>query len=558
MRTRPIFVGAALFVLNLSQAVNSYPPTTATRTFLDAHPSAKVRIRGDRVTALYGGALDSAPGGGTDAFVQAFVDTHKDAFGVDGAVLTKKSDITISNGRRAVYTYTQTIPAATQADLPAHGSVVTIVVQLGLDEGTSDLISYVGIWLLPHPASELPLDTKTEQDAQDAVTAAYPQIDTFDTMTKVNCEQPGGTPHRAYRFSGSGGGDAFLFLVDTSTAEILQAQSQIRSFDLSGNVTGYATPNTKAHNATTNPAVLTALPGVPVRVYNDPNGTCPPDESEAEDYETLTCESDPVCGGDGDYSFTGIPGTGRVSAALSGPWGFVSDCLAATFCHIETYPVSEKCELISGSERDLQFDLRSPPDDETDVGLINAFLAVSKGYQWFTGLFPESTALDNPGFEVFVNASRSEGSGGTAGYSSTGWDPVWIKSIYFNVSGTNSLGRVFNNMAFSTVVSHEYGHATLDAVTNARGILTFSGKTPDDPPSFSGEAIEESIADVISSYVWDTPIIGEGLFNEPAPLDNFVRRLDEPNVVLGDLSTLPSWCNLPPAESGHCISLAGC
>ena len=83
------------------------PPTTATRTFLDADINRKGKIIGNRLTALYGGQLASAPGGATAAFVQTFVDNNKDAFGVSGVDLVFKSAVTIAAGKRAVYTYTQ-------------------------------------------------------------------------------------------------------------------------------------------------------------------------------------------------------------------------------------------------------------------------------------------------------------------------------------------------------------------------------------------------------------------------------------------------------------------
>ena len=212
------------------------PPTTATRTFLDADINRKGKIIGNRLTALYGGQLASAPGGATAAFVQTFVDNNKYAFGVSGVDLVFKSAVTIAAGKRAVYTYTQRMP--TESNLEAHRGVVTIVVQLGINPGTSDIVSYVSMHLLPHPSPALPADTKTEQDARNAVTAAYPHINTFGPLTKLIYEEPDGTLHRAYRFNGSGGGDDFLFFVDTNSAQIVGIEGGIAFASLSGTVRG--------------------------------------------------------------------------------------------------------------------------------------------------------------------------------------------------------------------------------------------------------------------------------------------------------------------------------
>ena len=212
-------------------------------------------------------------------------------------------------------------------------------------------------------------------------------------------------------------------------------------------------------------------------------------------------------------------------------------------------PKASSCATITSPQVDLQFGSSQAPDDEFAVALVNSFLAVKRTYEWFTTLNPGSTALDDPEFDVGANATSIPGN---AGYLQNG---TIRRGIVFSKAAVSTAGDrpgSFNNMAFGTVVSHEFGHSIPDAIAVVKGRPLFGVGAP----------WHEGTADVIAAFTWDTPIMYEGQYNDPniLPENNFQRRLDIPDVRLSEPDTLPDWCRFEfSIYAPHCdaLSLSG-
>jgi Zn-dependent metalloprotease len=237
MRTMPCVVTFLSVLCAISTAVaDPGGVSAATQTFLDTHPGTRAMFQGERMVAIYGSpfANDSNVASSTDDFVGAFLQQNASALGVDNPTLVLKNSIVIRNGTMKVYTYTQQIEG-----LPVYGSVVKIPVHLGVTER----IGYVGMHLSQTPANPLPGDILSGAQAIAVVddSQQYGHLTTFGPASKMIYERPNGTLHRTWRFSGSGGEESYVFMVDTNSGSIIAAINQVLNDvdDVTGIVEGY-------------------------------------------------------------------------------------------------------------------------------------------------------------------------------------------------------------------------------------------------------------------------------------------------------------------------------
>jgi len=229
---------ASLFVLLASRS-NGQTPNAATQALLNKNPGLQMMVRNDKLIALYGVPLatDSDPATNTDEFVANFASeqANVDAFGVEGAVLDLANKVTIRNGKYTVYAFVQKI-----AGLPVHGTIVKIPVL----HGATEKISYVGIRLKQPASTPLPQDAVSDTNAVLRVTnlPEYANMTAFTNAEKVLYEDAHGMLHRVWRFDGSARRESYRFFVDTNTGVLVGVEDLVFEAEVSGQVTGFATP----------------------------------------------------------------------------------------------------------------------------------------------------------------------------------------------------------------------------------------------------------------------------------------------------------------------------
>jgi hypothetical protein len=455
-------------------------PTAKTQELLDSNSDLRAMFSGERLVALYGVAFatDSDPRTTTDEFVQAFLAAESDALGVDGVKLTLEDKITIRNGKFSVYTYTQTIEG-----LPVHASVVKIPVLLG----STEKIAYAGMRLVQLPEEALPEDVLLAPDALAAVqeSAAYGYLTDFTTPEKVIYEAYDETLHRAWRFYGYDTDESYVFFVDTGSGDIVGVENRVfyeeqcAAYAVTGTVSGYGTPCCAADSGTNEPVEMN-LEGATVSVFDGTYPACPPDGGTIL-AERFTDEN-------GQYLLSGFDPPVTVASRLVGEWVTVVDCAGDVGCDVPALgedAQAVECEDLTGQclpTSPVDFLFNSSPE-EYATAMVNAFYVVEKTHDWFKDLQPTSTAIDE---NLLV------------GVNSGAWSAQYVEPLpYLRFRDAYFFSQsYYNNDAFSTIISHEYGH-----FVHFR-LLSFPGRDP---------RFTEGIADTVGTLVWDTSELGLNL-----------------------------------------------
>lgn len=401
---------AALYILLLSPSASGVAPSPKTRTFLAARPAMRPMVRNERLIALYGTplAVDSDPATDTDAFVTSFLQQNGDALGVDDCVLELRNKINTRNDKFTVYTYRQKVEG-----LPVHGSVVKIPVVLGATEK----IVYSGMHLVQHPPTPLPADVISAADAITVVAGSreHRHLTEFTAAEKVIYEAADGSLHRAWRFSGHGHIESYLFFVDTSSAEILEVQDQVIHGDVSGTVMGYGTLCTPPDH-----------PTCPNCCYadNPENSESCPQQADMVGVQVSVVDG-PVkyTGEGGSYVFFDLPDGQEVTveSRLIGEWVTVQN---HSYYGLTAGPELTASEPAIPPQQhvDLVF---NPTGDgcpvwpsEFGTAQVNVFLAVQDTHDWLKDLQPAFTAIDKnilclpnvlPGTRYLCNAGYYPG-----------------------------------------------------------------------------------------------------------------------------------------------------
>jgi hypothetical protein len=272
----------------------------------------------------------------------------------------------------------------------------------------------------------------------------------------VGLDQPARAAWKVTGSASSGRGEAYAFYVDASSGEFLHRRSIIfhgeNPVDVSGTVTGYATPGTEAPSST-NPAVLMPLDQLQVSI--------------------------------------------GAATALTGPTG------AYTLPHGGAAPVTVDADLLSpwvrvinnaGPTESLSQNVTPPgPADfvfnasQTEFGVaqVNALIHSNLTHDYFTARAPGFGELDER-----IDANVNFNASCNAFYNPSN------KSI--NMFRAGFAGGFFcENTSFSAILAHEYGHF----VHTELGIF--------DQP------FGEGFADSISHLLYDVQEIGVGVTTIP-------------------------------------------
>ena len=215
----------------------AYLPTSSTLGFVNdpVNPCRHGAISGRRLAALYGDlATRQSSQPSTAAFVEAFVNATKSAFGVDGVELELIDSLMIRDETFESYSYRQMMD-----DLPVAYGAVNILVH----RGSPDRITHIGMSLVQPPASGFPAETLDAEEAVNVVMnhEAWDYLDDFDSHTvaeHVVLEAKDMKVYRAWRFQGWDEDERYLFYVDAAGGEIVAVENQISAYTGKVKVTG--------------------------------------------------------------------------------------------------------------------------------------------------------------------------------------------------------------------------------------------------------------------------------------------------------------------------------
>ncbi len=481
----------------------------ATQQFLIDKPGTRAIISQDRLTGLCGVTFASDDDSETTTlqFAEAFLAANQDAFGVEGVELVHIDDREISKGKFRVFAYGQEIE-----NLPVHGAVVKFTVLLG----ETEKIGCVCFVLKPHPPAALPEDVISAAEAVEVVenSQEYGHLTTFTTPEKVVFEDDQKILHRAWHFQGDDGEEYWRFFVDTNSEAIVSAEDAADHADVtvSGRVTGWGTPGTKADQADP----------------EDPE-TCPVEFSlESIEMRLISHASPPTTrytftSSEGLYEFQDVSDEHDVTvepvlAQIGGSVYFINDWVRVRNTG-QSGPLVPTSDPMPFDPTDPEVDLEQIDfvfgSDCSDLGgfyerdQVNAYTTVTKTHHWFKNLTNDERidqrVLVSVNFRVcptglFVNGE--------------------IRVGYPDETNECRSG------AFSTLISHEYGHFIQHRLMVGSNVGANS-------------AFTEGTADVIAAFLWDTPCMFEDhLLNEPC-----IRDLDGSNLILG--------VDCQPGQTGH-------
>ena len=485
-------------------------PAGALAALREKYPEVRVRQVNQRVRSLYGTAMTSRAthaGAAGDWLSQYGV-----IFGADPLELDAFRDVPLRRAGRRVFMYKQTMDG-----LPVVGSSLRLMA----DEvrGQSRVL-YAAARVAIRPAGGLPAPTVTPREAI-AAAQAHPTgqaltawsepelVAIYDDPPRGNAEA-----YPAWKCVGSGGGaggaggmafESYSFYVDAITGTVARVRSNVmNAFDITGRVTANATP------ADTNAVPEKLGPDTWNGTASCPNGPAPVVLSDvaiiAYDSQTRAIVAYAQTDSNGNYKLDVPDGmVVDIEAHLGGPASFVYADTWNSFPAIWGEPldpmVNENITAPASSPA-TDFDFNQPTNED-DTGYVNAHLHLTKTWYY---LGPPAT--DNiSAIPAIVNSYELwpafyAQTGDTITNIGTGQQSLptpWPGRLLFG----NSASGVRPNMAYSTVISHEYGHFFLD---HGFGIqYTFPG-------------FHEGFADVLAHLVHDTEFIAQDFFGCGDPM----------------------------------------
>ncbi len=234
------------------------------------------------------------------------------------------------------------------------------------------------------------------------------------------------------------------FFLDARDGSVLRSESTVHHADVGGTVTSLATSGLDPDSATNPPAPA------PMRylIVQSAAGTTTTDAN-------------------GQFVFPGATGPLDCTFAYAGPFAAVGNAAGADYAL--TQP------LATGTANQVQM---NPAGVTEYTAQANAFSIVARQRDWVRALNPAESLLD---FQALVIVN---------------WPSAC--DAYFDGGEivTFAAGSGCPNMAYSTVVSHEYGHW---------GNVMFGTGNGSD-------GMGEGNADTWAEYVWNTPIVGSDFY----------------------------------------------
>lgn len=444
------------------------------------YPGARVETVGGRVSMVYGRAM--AQGATALAAADEFVAEDIGVFGVGMPTLEVARVNELMTSASTVVVYSQSVEG-----LPVERSAVRVVVKA---EPGRQTVAMASARLARVSEGGFRPDAIDGKQAVEAV-ASLPEwaaMQEFGEPAMVVYAGEGDEEQpieavRAWKFVGTGAviGGAPLkrtFFVDASNGRVVFARDEIHfgSADVSGSVKGWGSPGLLPDD-TYNPPALLEMP------------------------EILAS----ITGGNSAYSDR--MGLFTIDSAMGGPLSVVAGVAAGRWVSVSNTAGGGNISATASGvfppgPADLVLNAPAPPAGNSfTTAQVNAFIHQTLTHNYFRDRAPTFTGLDND-----VAANVNLGSTCNAFFDSIDL------STNFYVQGESSTtpGVFCVNSAYSTVVSHEYGHYIVNRLGLGQG------------------AFGEGFSDTVAMMVYDDPIIARGFrLGNPA---SFIRSPEAANI----------------------------
>jgi hypothetical protein len=415
-------------------------------------PGVRINKEQGRVYQIYGTPM--SPGLDAQGAANLFIQMHGEAFGMGALSVQELWSHPITGGAKTVLTYQQFI-----GGIPVEFGMLKVVVQNG---PVPQVVYAAGTLAAAPELGAFPAPVVSAKAAQQVVRGmkewagmpawAEPELVIWhgngDWVAPVQCWKfMGWNPDPAANL-------CKMFFVDAATGALVSVREETHHTDVVGTVRGWGSPG--------------VLPDQP---YN------PPELLPMWDMKAA------ISGGNNAFSdaaglfsianpgATPVTVNSSVSGSGNGRW-------------VNVFPAAGA--IVSGSAANVtppgpaDVILNTAPSEQL-TAQVNAFIGTTMTHNYFKSRAPGFNALD---IQLTCNT-------GVSGTCNANFQPGNLSINFFNSGGGCS------NTAFSTVISHEYGHF----IVNRLGL--------------SQNAFGEGYGDTVAAMIWDDYITGRGFRIDP-------------------------------------------
>ncbi|MFG0285349.1 MAG: GC-type dockerin domain-anchored protein [Phycisphaerales bacterium JB039] len=416
-------------------------------TLQAAHPGARIYREATGAVVVYG--VPMRAGADPVAAAAGWLDAWGGVFDAGALELTLDHATPIRDGRFTALLYSQTIDG-----LPVDGGLARVLVLNDAADAGLDRVVYAAGRLAPRPEGGFePIRT-----APADVIGAAGRMVSFAHLTEwsapelvVFADRSGEdvVSRRAWRFTGHTEiprHDAWEFVMDAASGRLLDVRPAMHHTDVDGKAEGLGSPGT-APDIASNPEVAMPMPRLDVSITGGAGATTAP-----------------------DGSFT-IPHGGTSPVTVTGG-------VAGQFIRVDNLKGAEITDSVIVTPPGPADLLLNDVPSEFTTAQVNAYVQATRTHDLIKDRAPGFTGLD---LQLLANINSSDSC--NAFFTTAG-----LRIEFFNAAG----GCV--NTAYSTVVSHEYGHFVVNRLGLAQG------------------AFGEGYGDSIAIMLFDTGIVGEQFF----------------------------------------------
>lgn len=446
---------------------------TAAQELLRIYPGLRCETVGSAVRSFH-----SLPSTAAETAVEAahvFWLEHGGAFGIDCLDLRQLWSTEVSFGRFTAFAYCQFMEG-----LPVESSAARLVVRSG---DPQRVVLVTGVFAQPPPSGFAPMMIDGEQAIGQV--QAMPEYAGWMIWSAPELVVYAGTgeqlssglntfgpPVRAWRFSGDNGDFAnrakLTFFVDAATGALVGIRNEIIHTDVVGTVQGMGSPGTRPDSDANPPAALN-IADMRMNITGGNNGIS--DRS----------------GGFAIANGGTVPVT-LTSNVSSGLWVNVNTQSGSEIGVSQIVTPPGPAELIYNDT-----------PTEANTAQVNTFLCTTAVHNFVT----DRTSWNRLDLQIPANVNLAQ-----------------TCNAFFDGNSINffAAGGGCPNTAYSTIVSHEYGHFIVNRLNLAQG------------------AFGEGFGDSIAMLQYDDPIVGREFFGS-TPLRDFSSGIPE------DPYPCPGSCN---------------
>jgi hypothetical protein len=479
-RSTPVVVTAAILAEMCGRALAVenplQEPPRATAEVLAAFPGAQAHMEHGRVRIIYGVPMG---GGATpQASATAWLEQNAEAFGCGALNLTREWTTPVMNGKFTVFGYRQSIDG-----YPVELGIARVLVL----NGPLNQVTYAGGNLAKRPDNGFPRPVLTADLAQHVAEGHKDAagIKHWRNGSLVVFQGNGDwiDPVLTWKITGEGGLDnAKTFFVDAATGNVVFVRNEISNIDVNGTVRGWASAGLYPPDQTYPEAAL-SLQGIPELKAGIVGGS----SAFADRNGAFTITNA------GTTAVTVTSGTNAATDSRGGRWVDVrpQDGAVRLFDSVSVTPPGPAILTLNSAGSG------DPSGNAAIASLtaqLNAAITIDATHNYFKDRAPGYAGLD-----IAIPANTGVTGTCNAFYSASS------NSVNFYNAGGSCV-----NTAYSSIISHEYGHFIVNSLGLAQSSfgegfgdttaamtwndgITGRGWTAGDPNSFGRDAVAANI-----------------------------------------------------------------